>query len=459
MRVVIIGTGYVGSVTGVGLAAQGHHVMCTDVDEKKIDAWNSEVLPLSEPGLLELVTVHRGRNLFFSTDLSSALKDAEFVFVCVNTPTKVQGVNRGGFDMRFVDSAARLIARYASDGVIVVEKSTVPLRTAEQLDRVMRANFGGKRFAIVSNPEFLAEGTAVTDFLKPDRILIGTRDGDDWARDKMATLYAWAPKECLVFSDIWSSELAKLANNLSLVMRLTTMNSLSELCERTGADVTRVAGVVGMDSRLGSYFLRAGVGFGGSCFYKDVSALVYLMEYYFGKENPYGAMFESALAINNHLRARFVQVMNYHLHSVGSKTIALLGLAFKPDTDDVRDAPAVAIAKYLLEDGAILHVVDPCAAKHVPSLFVGFEKQIKVFDSAQDAVRGAHAIVLVTEWDVFASFDFKNAASSMHKPAWVFDGRNMFDPEKVTSAGLNYYGVGRGVFFVRSRGRAWVGST
>ncbi|MBI4016901.1 MAG: nucleotide sugar dehydrogenase [Candidatus Aenigmarchaeota archaeon] len=455
MRAVIIGSGYVGSVTGAGLASRGHDVVCTDVDTQKIDSWNGDVIPISEPGLSELVLKHRGKNLAFTTDLAGALKSAEFVFVCVNTPQKESGVNKGSFDMRYFDGSARTIAQYAGDGVIVVEKSTVPLRTAEYLTRVLESNMGGKRFAVVSNPEFLAEGTAVEDFLFPDRILVGAKSEDEWARRKMAELYSWVPKERIVYSNIWSAELAKLANNLSLSSRLTAMNGLAELCEVTGADINEVSGVVGMDKRIGASFLRAGIGFGGSCFRKDVSALVYLMEHYFGPDNPYSKLYSSMLELNDYLRVRFVKSMNYHLHSFGGKTIVLLGLAFKPDTDDVRDAPAVTIAKYLLEDGAQLRIVDPKAVKHAKGVFAAaglesriVESRIELFEKPDDKVfDGSEGIALVTEWKEFKNIDFAGAAKRMCKPAWFFDGRNMFDHEKITSAGLNYYGVGKGVFY------------
>jgi len=447
MRVVIIGTGYVGSVTGAGLASAGHDVICTDVNKEKIDAWNGDTPPIIEPGLFELVKKHRGKNLIFTTELTNALNEAEFVFVCVNTPQKENGINKGSFDMRYVDSSARTIAQHVCDGVIIVEKSTVPLRTAEHLTRVLRANMNDKKFAVVSNPEFLAEGTAVEDFLHPDRVLIGTKNEDEWARVKMAELYSWVPKDKLIFPNLWSSELAKLANNLSLVMRLTTINSLTELCEETGADITEVSKVVGMDKRLSQYFLRAGVGFGGSCFRKDVSALIYLMGHYFGADNPYGKLFSAALSLNDHLRTRFVQSIGYYLHSFGSKTIVLLGLSFKPETDDVRDAPAVTIAKYLLEDGARLRIVDPVATKHAKTLFQEYLSQIELFDKPDNVFEGAHAIVVVTEWKQFQDIDFNSAAPKMQKPAWVFDGRNMLDPKKITTAGLNYYGIGRGVFY------------
>lgn len=450
MRVVIIGTGYVGSVTGAGLASAGHDVICTDVNKDKIDAWNCDAPPIIEPGLFELVKKHRGKNLIFTTDLASALSEAEFVFVCVNTPQKENGINKGSFDMRYVDTSARTIAQHACDGAIIVEKSTVPLRTAEHLTRVLRANMKDKKFAVVSNPEFLAEGTAVEDFLHPDRVLIGTKQEDEWARAKMAELYSWVPQNKLMFPNLWSSELAKLANNLSLVMRLTTINSLTELCEETGADITEVSKVVGMDKRLGSAFLRAGIGFGGSCFRKDVSALIYLMGYYFGAENPYGKLFSAALNLNDHLRTRFVQSIGYYLHSFGSKTIVMLGLSFKPETDDVRDAPAVTIARYLLEDGARLRIVDPVATKHAKMLFPEFLPQIELFDKPENVFEGAHAIIVVTEWKQFHEIDFAAAALKMQKPAWIFDGRNMFDPKKATEAGLNYYGVGKGVYYAGS---------
>lgn len=441
-RVAIIGTGYVGSVTAACFASLGNSVVCVDSDAKKVEQWNSGSLPISEPGLAELVFAHRNKNLFFTTDFAFAVKNSDIVFVCVNTPLKTSGLSQGSFELKYVEGVARQIARAADHEIIVVEKSTVPLGNASRIREILFYNLNhGVKAHIVSNPEFLAEGTAVTDFLHPSRVLVGVEDGDDFAKKVMSELYSFAPNEKVIFTNIWSGELSKLASNAFLASRISMINAFAGLCEQTGADILEVSKVVGMDERIGSKFLNAGIGFGGSCFHKDLSALVYLLRQRHLEEEA--QLFEAVLQINKKLRKKFVQKIFEHSGSPADKTICVLGFAFKPNTDDIRDAPAVSICELLLEEGARLQVYDSLAGSKALSVLNG---SVKVCSSPYEAVEGADVLALLTEWDEFKSLDFDRVFSLMRKPAWVFDGRNALDHSLLAKKGFNVVPVGRVAF-------------
>ena len=449
-RVCVIGTGYVGSVTGAVLAELGHKVTCVDSNPAKILHFtNGPPFPLTEPNLPELIIKHRGTNLFFSTDLPGAIATAEAIFVCVSTPTKTDGIAKGSFDMTYVDAVARSIAQHARGEVVIVEKSTVPLKTAERIEEIVNSTASPAqrgKFHFVSNPEFLAEGTAVHDALQPDRILVGTRADDQFARQFMNELYAAFPTELILHTKVWSSELAKLANNAFLSTKITQINAIASLCDSSGADVTEVAKAVGMDNRIGNKFLGAGIGWGGSCFGKDVRALIYLLRYH--SLEAEASFYQAAHDLNYQLRERFVRRIHECLYSLPNKTIAALGFAFKANTDDIRDSPAIDIIGMLAAEGARVRVVDPEAGHKVKELFAGkpFENNIIVLSSITEAIDGADAIVLLTDWPQFKSINFAKTAVTMNKPGWVFDGRNVYSPASIVAARLNYYGVGRGVF-------------
>ncbi|MFZ5563504.1 MAG: nucleotide sugar dehydrogenase, partial [Thermodesulfobacteriota bacterium] len=363
-KILCIGAGYVGGPTMAVIADKcpRYKVTVVDIDAGKIAAWNSDNLPVYEPGLLEAVQRARGKNLFFSTDVRGAIAEAEIIFVSVNTPTKTSGVGAGmAPDLRYWENTARQIRECARTPKIVVEKSTVPVRTAEAMAQILSTENGGNRFEVLSNPEFLAEGTAIADLENPDRVLVGSRQTPEGlaARDVLVEIYAnWVPRERILTTNIWSSEMAKLAANAFLAQRISSINTIANVCEVSGANVLEVARAVGMDRRIGPRFLNAGVGFGGSCFKKDILSLVYLCrEAGADAEADY---WESVVRINEHQKERFVRrMLDAMFHSMAGKRIALFGFAFKPDTGDIRDAPAITIARRLLEEGAMLAITDP----------------------------------------------------------------------------------------------------
>lgn len=457
LNVCVIGTGYVGSVTGTVLAHLGHQVTCVDANASKIKAFaQGPPFPLLEPGLPEMILRHRGNGLQFSSDVNGVIASADVIFVCVNTPTKDNGIAAGGFDMQYVDAVARQIAAHARADVVIVEKSTVPLRTAERIRDIVSANAPHwQGVHVVSNPEFLAEGTAVRDALSPDRVLVGTAPDDKHSRRVMNALYAGFPSELVLHTNVWSSELAKLANNAFLSTKITQINALASLCDASGADVKEVARAVGMDKRIGDKFLSAGIGWGGSCFGKDLRALIYLLKHYHLEQEA--AFYQAAHDLNYALRERFVRRMHDSLHSLSGKTIAVLGFAFKPDTDDIRDAPAIDIIRMLAAEGAHVRVVDPAAGHKVSEVYAGvgeeadyvgagkdagYARRISVCESAEEAAEGADAVALVTEWRQFRELDLTALASRMRRPGWLFDGRNAIDSQKAAAAGLRYRGVG-----------------
>lgn len=444
-----IGAGYVGAPSMAVLADRCRDLRVTvvDVDAAKIRAWKGVRLPIFEPGLERIVKRTRGRNLFFSTDIPGGIRRADMIFVCVNTPTKAFGYGAGyASDMQYVERTARMILRHARSGTIVVEKSTVPVRTAEAIERILCSDAGeGKRIEVLSNPEFLAEGTAVRDLEDPDRVLIGSRESPEGRKASrvLADLYArWVDRERILETNTWSSELSKLAANAFLAQRVSSINSISALCERTGANVEEVSRAIGMDTRIGKDFLRAGVGFGGSCFQKDILSLVYLCRSYGLAE--VADYWESVVRLNEYQKQRFVQsIIEKMFHTVTGKRIAVLGFAFKPDTGDTRDAPAAYICKRLLEEGARLSVVDPEALANARDDLKGFGRAVTYETDAYRATKGAHALLVLTEWKVFRDLDFEKIFRLMEKPAFVFDGRNLLDPEALSRIGFHVVPVGK----------------
>jgi len=453
MNICCIGAGYVGGTTMSVLAQRCPEVQATvvDMNAARIAAWNSDQLPVYEPGLGELVREVRGRNLAFSTDVSGAIKRAEVIFVCVNTPTKTYGLGAGrAADLRYIEPVARMIAEHANSSKIIVEKSTIPVKTAESIAAILAANSSGLKFQVLSNPEFLAEGTAVNDLQKPDRVLIGgerTAEGGAAVR-VLADLYArWVPRERIITTSLWSSELSKLVANAFLAQRISSINSISAVCEATGADVDEVAHVIGLDSRIGPKFLKASVGFGGSCFQKDILNLVYLCEH-FGLPEV-GAYWEHVVRMNDYQKKRFTtNIVKTLFNTVADKKIAVLGFAFKKNTNDVRESPAIAICRDLFAEHAQLSVYDPRVTAadirtEVLGGGAGAEPRLTVAGNPYEACVGAHAVVVLTEWDEFKDLDFGRIYAAMPKPAFLFDGRNILDLPALREIGFQASGIGR----------------
>ena len=443
-NIACIGAGYVGGPTMAVIADRcpDYRVTVVDINAERIAAWNSEELPIYEPGLDGVVRRCRGRNLFYSTDIPEAIRQAEIIFVSVNTPTKTFGAGAGkAADLQYLEKTARSIAEYADSDKIVVEKSTLPVRTAQALARVLHANTRQLKFRIVSNPEFLAEGTAIRDLNEPDRVLIGGLD--DAAAAEVAAIYAhWVPTERIITTNLWSSELTKLVSNALLAQRVSSVNSISALCERTGADIDEVTAAAGLDSRIGGRFLKAGIGFGGSCFRKDILNLVYLCEHYGLPE--VAAYWEQVIRINDYQACRFVGTMlDAMFNTVADKTIAVFGFAFKADTGDTRDSPAIAVCRRLLAERARLRICDPKALPNAKRDLADAAADIAFLDDPYAAAEGAHAIVIMTDWREFRELDYRRLFDSMKKPAFLFDGRNLLDAAAIHRMGFNVYGIGR----------------
>jgi len=458
-----IGAGYVGGPTMAVIALKCPHINVTvvDVNQERIVAWNHQdldQLPVYEPGLKEVVAETRGRNLFFSTDVEKAIEEAQMIFMAVNTPTKTYGEGKGfAADLTFVEKCARQIAEVSTTDKIVIEKSTLPVRTAEKIKDVLTSNNKNVHFEILSNPEFLAEGTAIQDLFKSDRVLIG---GDDTpsgqaAIAELVSLYAqWIPKEKILTTNVWSSELSKLASNAMLAQRVSSINSISALCEATGADIEEVASAIGMDHRIGPKFLKASVGFGGSCFQKDILNLVYLCKYY-GLDEV-AEYWHQVVKINDYQKNRFAKkIINGLNGTVNQKKVTLLGWSFKKDTNDSRESAAINVADNLLEEGAELQVYDPMVKaerihQDLITLWEARNESKNVIDAKlkrcvvhvdhKTALENAFAAAILTEWDEFKSYDWNAIESKMMQPARVFDGRNILGELKM---GVHIYSLGK----------------
>ncbi|MEY4299968.1 MAG: hypothetical protein RIR25_1204 [Verrucomicrobiota bacterium] len=452
MKITCLGAGYVGGPTMAMIAAKCPDIEVTVVDPNadRIAAWNSDQLPIYEPGLDEVVRSARGRNLHFKTDVEGAIRSGDVIFVCVGTPTKTYGIGAGrAADLRYIESAARTIAAVAEGPKIIVEKSTIPVKTAEAMLTILRANSRNGSFQVLSNPEFLAEGTAIADLQKPDRILIGgerTPEGEK-AMSALVDVYArWVPRERIITSNLWSSELSKLVANAFLAQRISSINSISALCEATGADVDEVAHAIGTDSRIGPKFLKASVGFGGSCFQKDILNLVYLCGH-FGLPEV-ANYWESVVRMNDWQKHRFTQqIVRTLFNTVSGKRIGVLGFAFKKDTNDTRESAAISVVRGLLEENATVVVYDPkVPAEEIKRDVLGADKEeprLVVAKSAAEAAEGAHALAVLTEWDEFKTLDFPTIYAGMHKPAFVFDGRNILPRVELGKLGFQVFAIGK----------------
>ncbi|ESP01811.1 hypothetical protein LOTGIDRAFT_225098 [Lottia gigantea] len=458
-RICCIGAGYVGGPSCAVIASKCPDVQVTVVDlsEERIRQWNSDHLPLYEPQLDDVVKSCRERNLWFSTDVDKAIIEAELIFICVNTPTKLFGIGKGrAADLKYIESAARRIATVAKSSKIVVEKSTVPVKAAESITNILQANVKpGVKYQVLSNPEFLAEGTAISDLVSPDRVLIGGEKTDQGreAVEALCWIYEhWIPKEQIIVMNTWSSELSKLAANAFLAQRISSINAISAICEATGADVSEVAGAIGTDSRIGSKFLKASVGFGGSCFQKDVLNLVYLCECLNLPEAA--AYWQQVVDINDYQRKRFaLRIVESLFNTVTDKNITILGFAFKKDTGDTRESAAIYLSKYLLDEEAKIRIYDPKVEKEqmlreLTSPMISdnpdrVSKLVTIYDDVYEAAKGSHALVLCTEWDEFKTLDYKRIYADMLKPAFIFDGRIILDHEALMEIGFHVETIGK----------------
>jgi len=458
-KICCIGAGYVGGPTMAVIAQKCPDIQVTvvDLNEQRIADWNDpnpENIPIYEPGLSEIVSQARGRNLFFSTDVDKAIDEAQMIFISVNTPTKTYGKGKGmAADLKYIELCARQIARVAKQNKIVVEKSTLPVRTAEAIKSILDNTGNGVQFQILSNPEFLAEGTAVTDLLNPDRILIGgdTAPEGEEAINALVDVYSnWVSKDRILTTNVWSSELSKLTANAFLAQRISSINAMSELCEKTGANVSEVAKAIGMDSRIGAKFLKASVGFGGSCFQKDILNLVYIAKSY--GLNEVADYWEQVIIMNDHQKRRFSnKIVQTLYNTVADKKIAFLGWAFKKDTNDTRESAAIYVADDLINEQAKISVYDPKVTRNKMISDLDYletrsneenSSSLEVFNNAYEACKDAHAVAVLTEWDEFTTYDWKKIYDSMHKPAFVFDGRNILDAKQLEAIGFIYQGIG-----------------
>lgn len=452
MKICCIGAGYVGGPTMAMIALKCPDIQVTvvDMNAARIASWNGDALPIYEPGLDDVVRQARGRNLHFSTDVAANIASADIIFVAVNTPTKSYGVGAGrAADLRYIESVARTIAQHATGRKIIVEKSTIPVKTADTIRTILASNGTGLQAQVLSNPEFLAEGTAVQDLLSPDRVLIGgerTPDGER-ALQTLVDVYArWVPRERIITTNLWSSELSKLVANAFLAQRISSINSISALCEATGADVDEVANAIGKDSRIGPKFLRSSVGFGGSCFQKDILNLTYLCES-FGLPEV-AAYWTQVVAMNDWQKRRFsARIVKELFNTVADKKIAVLGFAFKKDTNDTRESAAINVCRDLLAEHANVCVYDPkVPADEIRTDVLGrgqANPRLTVAASAYEACAGAHAIAVVTEWDEFKGLDYRRIFDGMPKPAFVFDGRNILDLAALGKLGFRTFGIGK----------------
>ncbi len=458
-KICCIGAGYVGGPTMAIIAQKCPDIKVTvvDLNEDRIAKWNDKDvnnIPVYEPGLANVVKEARGRNLFFSTEVDKAIDEAQMIFISVNTPTKTYGSGRGmAADLKYIELCARQIARVSKDDKIVVEKSTLPVRTAEAIKNILDNTGNGVKFQILSNPEFLAEGTAVQDLFNPDRVLIGGDSSTDGkiAVQSLVDVYAnWVAKDKILTTNVWSSELSKLTANAFLAQRVSSINAISELCEKTGASVDEVAKAIGMDSRIGPKFLKSSVGFGGSCFQKDILNLVYIAKS-FGLQEV-ADYWEQVIIMNDHQKRRFSKnIVKTLYNTVADKKIAFLGWAFKKDTNDTRESAAIYIANDLIFEQAKIAVYDPKVDYEQILFDLNYletrsnqenEKSVKSYSNPYEACKDAHAIAVLTEWDEFKEYDWQKIYDNMLKPAFVFDGRNLLNGDKLKEIGFQYQAIG-----------------
>ncbi len=448
-KICCIGAGYVGGPTMAMIAKKCPNIQVTvvDINEKRIAAWQSDDLPIYEPGLDEVVKEALGRNLFFSTEVDQGIIDADIVFVSVNTPTKTFGEGAGcASDLQYWELCARRIKEVSTSDKIIVEKSTLPVRTAEAMERVLHSGQSTVHFEVLSNPEFLAEGTAVADLENPDRVLIGGHEtpSGQKALQTLVEIYSnWIPRERILTANVWSAELSKLTANAFLAQRVSSINAISALCEATEADVSEVAHAIGTDSRIGPKFLKASIGFGGSCFKKDILNLVYLCESY-GLQEP-ADYWRQVVTMNEYQEMRFVRNMLHSMfNTIAGKRIAIFGFAFKADTGDTRESPAIKVCRELAAERASVVVSDPKAIENAKIELAEELEQMEFEEDPYAAANGAHAVAILTDWKEYKELDYQRVYDSMAKPAFIFDGRNMLDHQALFDIGFEVYSIGKG---------------
>ena len=460
-RICCIGAGYVGGPTMAVIADKCPHLRITvvDINKKRINDWNNEntkMLPIYEPGLDEIILRCRGVNLYFSTNLSLELSQSDIIFISVNTPTKTKGLGAGqASDLKWIEKSARQIAKHAKNNTIIVEKSTIPVKTAETIKEILQTssenNQEEKKFFVLSNPEFLAEGTAIENLINPDRILIGGEDEN--AINVLSDIYSnWVPKEKILKTNIWSSELSKLTANAFLAERISSINSISALCEKTGADISEVSRAIGMDSRIGDKFLNSGPGFGGSCFKKDILSLVYICNYYGLKETA--DYWERVILVNEWQQKRISEAIIRNLFgTISNKTLGILGFAFKANTNDTRESPAIKICKELINEGANLLIYDPKVSceeiakdlnqkENNSTEFTVETGSWKSCTTKEEVSHNADAIIILTEWEEFKSIDWEKIKKNMRSPSWLFDTRNISDYKLAKNNGFKIWKIG-----------------
>ncbi len=447
-KILCIGAGYVGGPTMTVIADKcpQYKVTIVDINEKKIAAWQTDDLPIYEPGLLDVVKRTRGKNLFFSTDISKEIDEADIIFVSVNTPTKTFGEGKGkASDLQYLEKTAHSIVESSTSSKIIIEKSTLPVRTAEALEKILNSNDKGIHFDVISNPEFLAEGTAIRDLENPDRVLIGSRETEEGlkARQTIIDIYKnWVDDDKIIGSNVWSSELSKLVANAFLAQRISSINSISALCEKTGADVKEISRAIGADSRIGNKFLNASIGFGGSCFKKDILNLVYISETLGLTE--VSEYWENVIKMNDYQERRFVKrMLETMFNTLANKKIVLFGFAFKANTGDTRETPAYYIAKMLLEEHANVYVTDPKALENAKIDLAEYGDKIKYIDDPYEAAENADAIAIMTEWDLYKELDYRKIYNSMRKPAHLYDGRNILNNSELKKIGFDAHTIGK----------------
>ena len=470
-KICCIGAGYVGGPTMAVIANKCPHidVNVVDINEKRIKEWNNNdlsKLPIFEPGLKEIIKSCRGKNLHFSSDIKKHIEIADMIFISVNTPTKKTGIGAGqASDLKWVESSTRQISKYAKGDTIVVEKSTLPVKTAQTIKSILEEkikesgnNKSFQNFSVLSNPEFMSEGNAINDLENPDRVLIGGED-QNAIRNLKEIYLNWVNKEKILTTDLWSSELSKLIANAFLAQRISSINSMTALCEKTGADIKNVSLAIGADKRIGQYFLNSGPGFGGSCFKKDILNLVYICNHYGLPE--VANYWQKVIEINNWQQKRISKiVVNKLFGTVSEKKIAILGFSFKSNTNDTRESPAISICKDLIEEGSNIYIYDPKVTKsqiekEMDNSDNEKEKKLKFTGSWQyafsinEAVENADAIVLLTEWEEFQDLNYKNIFNLMRSPSWIFDTRGILDQLEIESYGFKFWRIGLGTDYCK----------
>ena len=461
-----IGAGYVGGPTMAVIAKNcpDIKVNVVDLNGERISRWNDpnfEKLPIFEPGLKEIVKKCRGINLFFSNNIKENISNADIIFISVNTPTKTKGLGAGlAIDLKWIDKSAREISKYARGETIVVEKSTLPVKTAYTIKKILDSTSNeevsdpnNKKFHVLSNPEFLAEGSAINDIEDPDRVLIGGEDKK--AIEVLSNIYTrWIKKEKILTTNLWSSELSKLISNAFLAQRISSINSVSAICEATGADIKEVSKAVGFDKRIGKYFLNAGPGFGGSCFKKDILNLIYISKHY--GLNEVAEYWQKVIEINTWQLSRISKIIVEKLFgTISGKKLAILGFSFKANTNDTRESPSIYICKELMTEGGNLFIYDPKVdvsqiSKDLNKKMISDENILSkegewcISNNIYDAARNADAIIILTEWPEFKNLDWNQISNIMRSPAWIFDTRYLLNPKDISLININYWRIGYG---------------